>query len=227
MYLLGPDLEKSGFDLGRDRFFELLRKNDMLVKRRKKYMRTTDSNHMFRRYSNLIYDLEVTRCDEVFVADITYVDTREGFLYLALLTDMASRKIVGYDVSESLAVAGSLKALTVGLNGVEHPTALIHHSDRGIQYCCSTYTDRLHAMGVRISMGEKGNPYENALAERVNGILKLEFLLDKTFPTKSLAKEATHESVYIYNYERPHGSIGLKTPAQKYEEKNELMGVTP
>lgn len=219
LYLLTPDLEKAGFQLGRDCFFDLLRKNDMLVKRRKKYHRTTDSSHHFRRYSNLIQGLDVTRCDHVFVADITYVDTREGFLYLALLTDIASRKIVGYDISESLAVEGSLRALNTGLSDVDDPTALIHHSDRGIQYCCHAYTGRLNAAGARISMGEKGNPYENALAERVNGILKDEFLLDQTFPTQAMGKEAAHESVYIYNNERPHSSIGLLMPAKKYERK--------
>lgn len=199
----------------------------MLIKRRKKYHRTTDSNHPFRRYPNLIKGLKVTRPDQVFVADITYLDTREGFLYLALLTDMASRKIVGYDVSESLAVEGSLRALNTALVEVEDPASLIHHSDRGIQYCCYAYTDRLGAVRAKISMGEKGNPYENALAERVNGILKLEFLLDLTFPTKSLAIDATHESVYIYNHERPHGSLNFATPAQKYNEKNKKRRLIP
>ncbi len=155
------------------------------------------------------------------VADITYIDTREGFIYLALLTDVFSRKIVGYDVSDSLAVEGSLRALKMALPEVADPKALIHHSDRGVQYCCYAYTDLLQLKGVRISMGEKGNPYENALAERVNGILKLEFLLDQVFPTKAIAREATRESIHIYNFERPHSSIGLRTPAQKFNQKSE------
>ncbi len=217
-WLLQPNLEKADFSIGRDGLFDLLRKSDLLVKRRKKYHHTTDSNHPFKRYQNLIADLEITRRDHVFVADITYIDTREGFLYLALLTDVASRKIIGYDASDSLAVDGSLRALNTGLVNVADPGLLIHHSDRGIQYCCYAYTDLLRSKGARISMGEKGNPYENAIAERVNGILKLEFLLDQVFSSKSIGREAIHEGIHIYNYERPHGSINMLTPAQFYEQ---------
>lgn len=217
LYLLQPDFDKAGFKLGRDCFFNMLRENEMLIKHKKKY-HTTDSNHPFRRYSNLIIGLDISRRDQVFVADITYLDTLEGFLYLALVTDVASRKIVGYDVSDSLSVEGSLRALKMGLSNVKDSSSLIHHSDRGVQYCCYIYTGLLNDHRVKISMGEKGNPYENAIAERVNGILKLEFLLDRVFLNKLIAKEATHEAIHIYNDERPHGSIGLLTPAQKYEE---------
>lgn len=215
-HLLRPDFAKAGFELGRDRFFDVLRANDKLIKRKKKYHHTTNSNHPFKKHHNLIADLTVTRRGQVVVADITYIETREGFIYLALLTDVFSRKIIGYDVCDSLAVEGSLRALKMALSDVANPGEMIHHSDRGVQYCCYAYTDLLASKGVKISMGEKGNPYENALAERVNGILKLEFLLDQIFPTKAIGREATYESIHIYNYERPHGSIGLLTPAQKY-----------
>jgi len=218
LFMIEPKLEKAGFKLGRDGFFDLLRKNNMLIKRRKKYHYTTNSNHPFKRYQNLIADLKVVRRDQVFVADITYIDTNDGFLYLALLTDAASRKIVGFDDSDSLAVEGSLRALNASLADVTDTSSLIHHSDRGVQYCCYAYTGLLQSKKVRISMAEKGNPYENAMAERVNGILKLEFLLDQIYPSKAVAREAVHEAIHIYNYERPHGAINMLTPVQMYEQ---------
>lgn len=215
--MLKKKFKKLGFKIGRDRFFNILSNNGLLVQTKKKYVRTTDSHHIFRIHENLIKELKVERPNQVLVGDITYIDTAEGFVYLALLTDVYSRKIIGYDVSESLSVEGSLRALRMVLKGIKITEGMIHHSDRGIQYCCHEYTKILRQKEIRISMAEKGNPYENAIAERVNGILKIEFLLNQKFRTKSQALAAVKESIKIYNEERPHMSLDYMTPSKKYE----------
>jgi transposase InsO family protein len=209
-------LMEQGVHIGRDRLFDLLRHKGLLVKPQRRYIRTTHSNHWFRKYKNLIRDREVTAAGEVIVGDITYLETQEGFCYLSLLTDMYSRKIVGYQLSRSLSVDGSLKALDMALKGIKDHSGIIHHSDRGIQYCCKAYTDRLKKAGVRISMTEENHVYENALAERVNGILKNEFLLGECLPSYAMACKMVKESIEIYNNERLHMSINYMTPAQKF-----------
>ncbi len=215
-YLLKQKFEEVGFSIGRDRLFDLLRQHGLLIERRKKYISTTNSKHRFYIYDNLIKGLEITRKNEVIVTDITYIELEVGFCYLALITDVYSRKIVGYDLSESLSIEGSIRALKTALKKVKNKHGMIHHSDRGIQYCSKKYIQLLQEGGVKISMSEKGNPYENAIAERVNGILKIEFLLDQTFKGLKHAQKATIEAIKLYNEERPHMSIGLLTPNQKY-----------
>jgi transposase InsO family protein len=210
-----------GFRLGRDRFFMILRENNLLIQRKKKYITTTNSSHRFRVYTNLIKGLVVKSPGEVIVGDITYIDTEEGFMYLALLTDIYCRKIIGYDISESLSVEGSIRSLQMAietLKAIGEMKETIHHSDRGVQYCCYQYVKILKINKVRISMAEKGNPYENAIAERVNGILKIEFLLDQKFSTKQEAKYSTKEAIKIYNEERPHMSLDYLTPEEKFEK---------
>jgi putative transposase len=215
--LLAGELSRDyGITLGRDKFFTLLRKHNLLVKRHRKYARTTNSRHPFYVYDNLINGMPVEAANQVFVSDITYIRLEREFGYLALVTDVYSRKIVGYDFSRSLTMDGSRRALLMALRGVKHPSQLIHHSDRGIQYCSREYVDELLSRNARISMSEAGNPYENAIAERVNGILKDEFLLDATFPDFRTAKAAVDEAIEIYNTMRPHGSIRKQTPAMKY-----------
>ena len=204
------------FAIGRDRLFSLLGEQQLLIRPKKKYVHTTNSHHRFRVYTNLIKEMPITRPNQVFVSDITYLATREGFSYLALLTDLYSRKIVGYDVSTSLAHEGCVRALEMAFASVEHPHAVIHHSDRGVQYCGTAYTTLLHNFGAQISMAEAGNVYENAVAERVNGILKTEFLLDQTFPSHRATHEAVRQAITIYNNERPHLSLNYATPAQMY-----------
>jgi transposase InsO family protein len=167
-------------------------------------------------YDNLLTDLVINRVNQVFVADITYIRLSESFCYLALVTDVHSRNIVGYDLSMNLSIDGSLRALRMALNGVIDPRGLIHHSDRGIQYCSDDYTSLLLSANCRISMGESGNPYDNAIAERVNGILKQEFLLDCTFPDCATAQKAVHEAIGTYNSYRPHESLDYETPAMRY-----------
>lgn len=219
--MLAEDLEKLSGSVGRDKFFGILRKNDLLIKRRRRYAKTTNSRHWFYVYGNLIKDRTVDGPNQVFVADITYLRLKDGFCYLALVTDIYSRKIVGYDVSSSLSIDGALRAIKMALAGIpvssgEGGTKLIHHSDRGIQYCSHEYTNLLKEHGVDISMGEAGNPYDNAIAERVNGILKTEFLLDSTFPDLQAAARAVREAITIYNNLRPHMSIGYQTPSARY-----------
>ena len=219
-HLLVDDFKKLGFKLGRDGFFKILKEHDLLIKKRKNYTKTTNSFHRFRVYKNLIIGLEIVRPNQVFVSDITYIRVGNSFMYLSLITDLYSRMIVGWDLSESLDATGCLNALKMALKNVANPSALIHHSDRGVQYCSTDYTALLIANGVSISMAEQGNPYENAHAERVNGILKDEFHLDATFELPAFARKATTQAIGVYNNIRPHWSLKMMTPAAVYFEKN-------
>ena len=209
-------LNSRGFEIGRDRLFDLLRKEHLLVRRRRRYVQTTNSRHRFRKYSNLIRDVEVRHPNRVFVADITYIDTVDGFCYLSLITDVYSRKIVGYELSRSLASAGSQIALRMALRFVSEPEKLIHHSDRGIQYCCDEYVSILKKHKVSISMTEEDHIYENALAERINGILKTEFMLGEKLQSFEIARKQVRESIRIYNQERLHMSLDYQTPEMRY-----------
>lgn len=215
-HLLKDDLMKLGYKLGRDGFFKILKEHDLLIKKRKNYTKTTNSFHRFRVYKNLITELEIVRPNQVFVSDITYIRVGNSFMYLSLITDLYSRMIVGWDLSESLEATGCLNALKMALKGVTNPSELIHHSDRGVQYCSTDYTALLIANGISISMAEQGNPYENAHAERVNGILKDEFHLDAIFELPSFARKAIGQAISIYNIIRPHWSLKMMTPAAVY-----------
>ena len=212
--LLRRTLLKSGHPfLGRDRLFRLLKDYDLLVKRKRKYAITTNSNHPFKKYSNLIKGKEITRVNQLWVSDITYLRMGDSFCFLSLITDVHSRKIVGFNVNNTLELTGTLKALNNALK-VANPE--IHHSDRGSQYCSYAYTDRLKSKGVKISMTDNGNCYENAIAERVNGILKSEFNLNANFKNLNQAKRAVSQAIRVYNQKRPHWSINLKTPHEVY-----------
>ena len=200
--------------IGRDALFGLLREHELLIARKRSKRRTTDSRHGLLTYENLIKDHQPTGANAVFVADITYVETLEGFRYAALITDAYSRKIVGYDLSASLSIEGSLRALKMALSRVEDATGLIHHSDRGVQYCSRAYVEVLAQHRARVSMAAVGNPYENALAERVNGILKGEFFLDDLFVDEAQARAALEQAVWLYNERRPHLSLDYRTPSQ-------------
>jgi len=209
-------LNARGIKIGRDRLFDILRDHKLLIYSQKRCVRTTYSYHRFHTYSNLIKALEITSPNQVFVADITYIDTLEGFCYLALVTDVYSRKIVGYSLSKSLSIEFCIDALKQALKGVRNPEKLIHHSDRGIQYCSNAYIEILKKRNIKISMTEQDHVYENALAERVNGILKSEFMLGERLVSFAVAKELVAEAVKIYNEERPHMSLGYSTPQLRY-----------
>jgi len=223
--LLTPAFEQLGLQFGRDALFGLLRAHGLLVKSSKRGHRTTCANHRFYRYPNRITDLVVDRIHQVFVADITYLQTLEGFVYLALVTDLFSRKIVGFDVSDSLSVEGALRACKMAIKPVTKADALIHHSDRGVQYCCHAYTQFLDSRGVQVSMTQNGDVYQNAVAERVNGILKIEFLLNHTFSSIQQATANAKQSVAIYNNERPHLSLGYQTPQQVYHKSQKQLAI--
>jgi putative transposase len=207
-----PDL----LSMGRDKFFAFMKQQGLLVQRKRRYARTTDSNHIFRIHQNLIEGLQVSHPDQVWVSDITYLRTRIGFVYLALITDLFTRRIVGVDVSHSLGVEGCIRALKMALKQRKNVINTIHHSDRGIQYCCRPYTSILQQNGCLISMAEKGNCYQNAVAERVNGILKTELGLDHVFESLEQAAITTAQAIKLYNQVRPHFSLNYQTPTDFY-----------
>ncbi|WCO03667.1 IS3 family transposase [Psychroserpens ponticola] len=222
---LDVDFTKANIKVGRDTLFNVLRKYDMLTLRKKTSARTTDSYHRFYKYNNIIKDLEVTRANQVWVSDITYIRTVKGFCYLALITDMHSRKIVGYDLSDSLELKGCVRALNKAIYKAKNTctersrsiNGLIHHSDRGIQYCSNVYTQILKRKKIDIRMTEENHCYENAMAERVNGILKDEFYLDQTFDNVAHAKRAAKNAINLYNEVRLHLSLDYKTPNMVYK----------
>jgi transposase InsO family protein len=221
--IIKEELAGHNITIGRDALYTLLRQHDMLVKRKKKYARTTDSNHIFRKWSDLTKTLIVNAAEQLWVSDITYLRTQKGFIYLSLITDGYSRKITGYHLSQYLKVQGCLIALdkAIGsLSGKEYE--LIHHSDRGIQYCCDAYVTKLQHHKIKISMTQNGSPYENAVAERINGILKSELGLDKIFANYSHAIGATHRAIDAYNRLRPHMSCEFLTP-EKAHQKSGIM----
>jgi len=209
---LNKDFDKANLKVGRDTLFDILREHKMLTLRKKYSARTSNSYHRFYKYSNIIKDLEVTRPNQVWASDITYIRTVKGFCYLALITEMYSRKIVGYDISDSLELKGCVRALNKALYQANNMDGLIHHSDRGIQYCSNVYTQILKRKKIGISMTEENHCYENAMAERVNGILKDEFYLDQTFTNVAHAKRALQNVIKLYNEIRLHLSLDYKTP---------------
>lgn len=205
-----------GYQIGRDQLFNLLRRYRLLIQPRKNYRKTTNSMHRFRKYRNLIKDKNPVRPNEIFVSDITYIDTLEGFNYLVLITDLYSRKIVGWDLSRSLAIEGSQRALKMALQTVGEPEKLIHHSDRGLQFCSPGYTNILDSKKVAISMTGENHVYENAIAERVNGILKTEFMLGEKLQSFQHALNLTKQAIQTYNDQRLHTSLNYQTPAVTY-----------
>lgn len=212
MKSLHQDFQKQHLKIGRDRLFRILRENELLVRRKKYSSRTTNSYHRFYKYNNSIKNLKINRPNQVWASDITYIRTINGFCYLALITDMYSRKIVGYDLSDSLELKGCIRALKKAIYNAKNIKKLIHHSDRGIQYCSNIYTQILKRKKIEISMTEENHCYENAMAERVNGILKDEFYLDQTFTSVTYAKRATKNAIKLYNNKRLHLSLDYKTP---------------
>jgi transposase InsO family protein len=211
------DMGKAGIKMGRDKFFEVLREKGLLVKRKRKYVYTTDSYHYFRVYKNLLKDHPLKKAHQAWVSDITYIRTSRDFMYLFLITDAYSRKIVGWHLSDSLKVEGAVSALKMAIRQCPNTEGVIHHSDRGIQYCCKDYTRLLKESKITISMTEENHCYENAMAERVNGILKQEYGLDETFNNEHLTMRAVKEAIGSYNMERPHWSLKLATPEQIHQ----------
>lgn len=202
--------------IGRDRLFELLGYRGMLVRPLRRFVRTTNSYHRFRKHKNLLKNTIQTGPNQAYAADITYLRLRNGFCYLSLLTDVYSRKIVGYQLSRNLDVVGPLEALRMAINQCPNPQGVIHHSDRGIQYCCDAYAHMLEEYQMVVSMTEENHCYENALAERVNETLKYDLMLGETLPSFTEALKIVKEAITIYNQERWHQALDYLTPEQKH-----------
>ena len=212
LHLIRSDLESAGVSIGRDRFFALLSARDLLIERKSRHCRTTNSWHGFQVYRNLLKDCVLAGPHQALVSDITYIWTDEGFVYLALVMDAWSRAIVGFDCSDSLEAEGALRALAMALGQLPTGCRAIHHSDRGSQYCCKAYVGTLQAAGSRISMTEENHCYENGQAERLNGILKQEYALGDGFACKQDAYDAVRQAVHLYNHRRPHQSLSYQCP---------------
>jgi transposase InsO family protein len=217
-HVLKPELKQAGVRMGRDRMFEELRKRDLLLEPvAAQYPHTTQSYHKLPVFRNLAKELEVKAPNEVWVSDLTYLRTVEGFLFLALITDKYSRKIVGWNVGDNLEAVGCLRALERALEDLPPGSRPIHHSDQGSQYCCHQYVGRLAERDLPVSMTESNHCAENALAERMNGILKQEYGLGTEFGSKALAHAAVRQSIELYNTRRPHCALGNRFPAQVHQ----------
>jgi transposase InsO family protein len=216
--ILKKELAEERVELGRDRFFRILAERDLLLEpKAAAFPCTTHSRHHLPVFTNQIKDLELTGANQVWVSDITYVRTLEGFMYLALITDKWSRKIVGHHCGDTLEAEGCLKALDVAVEELPEPARPIHHSDRGSQYCCHLYVDRLRERQLGVSMTDQDHCAENAMAERVNGILKQEYGLGVQFRTKADALTAVAQSIWLYNTKRPHTALGYRVPDQVHQ----------
>jgi transposase InsO family protein len=209
--------------LGRDAFFNLLRENRLLIIKRRYRVRTTDSNHWLHKYPNLIKEFSPNKPHQLWVSDITYVETDQGFKYLFLVTDAYSRKIIGWCLGDTIEARNAVKALSMALWQLpDEITDIIHHSDRGVQYCSDMYVKRLKKRNIRISMTENGDPLENAIAERINGILKTEWLYDLKLRSKVIAEKEIGRIIEIYNTQRPHSSIDMMRPEEAHRLEGDL-----
>jgi putative transposase len=219
-HLLKNEFVAKGLKLGRDALFDHLRSEQLLVRPRKNYTKTTDSKHWLKKHPNLLAGARVSRPEEVFVSDITYVKSRERTYYLALVTDAYSRKIMGYHLSDDLSAENTVTALKMAIRNRVGDRPLIHHSDRGLQYASAIYQDELRRNNIRPSMTDGYDCYQNALAERMNGILKQEFLFE-VCSTREELQALVEESIETYNRSRPHSSLAMKTPDLVHEEARE------
>ncbi len=219
LYLLLQEfLLEHQIKMGRDALFTLLAAHQLLVRRRKRRVITTQSFHWLRKYPNYIRNMVPIHKNQIWVADITYYQTTTGFVYISFITDAYSRKIVGYHVADTLEAIHTIKALQMALEQSAEPiTGLIHHSDRGVQYCSADYVKLLQQNHITISMTENGDPLENAIAERINGIMKAEFLNHYSLKNQSEVMEILNQSVTIYNTQRPHMSCNMLTPEDVHQ----------
>lgn len=223
LHKLQPRLS-SELHMGRDKFFDFLRDSNLLVRRKRYRVKTTFSSHWLRKYPNLIKDFVPSGAHQLWVSDITYIETAQGFVYLFLITDAYSRKVIGWSVGQSLESDHALTALYMALSQLPASIRNVyHHSDRGVQYCSQKYVKILKKNGFQISMTENGDPLENAIAERINGILKQEWLNDMKFKTKQEVSKQVGLIIDIYNTERPHSSIEMLTPAQAHSMQGKLQ----
>lgn len=217
-YLLQEEFKRENIKIGRDKLITLLRNEGLLIIKKKRYTKTTNSKHWLHKHPDLIKGVRVNRPEQIWVADITYITITEGFVYLHLITDAYSKQVMGYCVSKDLAAAATIKALQMALQKRKYNEHLIHHSDRGLQYCSAGYVKILEQNNIAISMTQDGNPYDNAIAERVNGILKDEFGLYEIFSGITEVEKQTEQSILLYNSKRPHLSCQMYTPEQMHNQ---------
>lgn len=218
-HMISDELAAKGIKIGRDKLFDYLRSEHLLVPNRKKYHKTTNSRHWMRKYPNSIKDVKINRPEQVWVADITYLQVKKKHYYLHLITDAYSKRIVGFELANNMQASTTLKALNKAISERVYQEKLTHHSDRGLQYCSSIYTQVLTKNNIKISMTQESDPYENAVAERVNGILKSEFGLDNIFESYELLDLQVSQAIALYNQLRPHMSIGLLTPNNAHKQR--------
>jgi len=221
-YLLKPRFIEEGIKLGRDGLFDYLREEHLLIEPKRSYRKTTDSKHWMKKHPNLLKGYTPKKAEEVLVSDITYVESDDGVHYLSLVTDAYSRKIMGYELSDEMKATDVAKALDMAVTQRCYQHDAIHHSDRGLQYCSAIYQEKLKKSNIRPSMTDGYDCYQNALAERVNGILKQEFLVYQCKNIDEL-KRLIDELILIYNDMRPHLSLGMKTPNQVHKKIQEQM----
>lgn len=222
-FMLEGEIELHDIKMGRDKLCTLLQNNNLMLKPNRRYVNTTNSNHPYRYYPNLVEDFIPDAPEQLWVSDITYVRINVGFAYLSLITDAYSKRVVGYHLHPNLKTEGCIHALNMALKSLKKaPVTLIHHSDRGIQYCSQEYLDILRSNGIEISMSQKGNPYQNAMAERVNGILKHEFGLKGVFVSFKHALRYVYRGIAVYNKRRPHASCDYLTPDEAHKMEGEL-----
>jgi len=219
--MLNNFAERHQINFGRDALFSLLREHDLLIRKRKRKAVTTFSKHWLKKYPNLIREFIPLASNLLLVSDITYIVVADGFAYLSLVTDAYSHKITGFYLSQTLEAKGSIVALKMALKNCSNTKNLIHHSDRGVQYCCADYVKILKDKNIKISMTENGDPLENAIAERVNGILKEELLAIK-YDSFEDAQKSMAKAIAIYNFLRPHSSCDMLTPIQAHKKEGEL-----
>lgn len=221
-YLLSDRLHLM--KIGRDKFFDILRANHLLIEPKRSYHITTNSHHRFRKHQNQILDLDINRPEQVWVSDITYIGKREKPCYLSLVTDAYSKKIMGHYVADNLNTESSLLALRTAVKQRKNKDLpLIHHSDRGLQYCANDYQGALNKNGILCSMTQNSDPYDNAVAERINGILKQEFMIDKYNQDLDIMKSVVKEAINTYNKQRPHYSNYMLTPDQMHVQNQIKM----
>ena len=216
-HLLKDEFHTKGLKLGRDALFDHLRSEHLLIRPKKNYTKTTDSKHWLKKHPNLLAGMKASRPEEVFVSDITYVKSRERTHYLALVTDAYSRKIMGYHLSDDMSAENMVQALKMAVSNRVSDKPLIHHSDRGLQYAAAVYQKELQQNNITPSMTDGYDCYQNALAERINGILKQEFLIETCSTGKEL-ETLVEESIDTYNRLRPHSSLDMKTPDLIHKE---------
>lgn len=219
-YLIKNDISNQGLKFGRDKLFKLMDAYGLKLKPRRYYTQTTMSKHWLKKWPNIIKNKAVLYPDQVWVSDITYIKTEQGNCYLNMITDAYSRKIVGYAVNDNMETQSMIEALKMAALQRINPTAkTIHHSDRGVQYCSKEYAALTRNNNIQLSMTENGDPYENALAERMNRTIKEEFGMDRTLKNKEQVKQLVQESIFLYNHRRPHLALKMQTPEQLYTTK--------